>query len=136
MVDATGRRGNAAAVLQDAELVAFIATSDIDRAKGFYCDVLGLTVVEESPFALVLDANGVQVRVTPVEVPVVAPYTVLGWRVGDTAALLREFAMAGVVCERFDGMDQDADGIWTAPGGEHIAWFRDPDGHLLSVTGH
>jgi catechol 2,3-dioxygenase-like lactoylglutathione lyase family enzyme len=122
-------------MLQQAELVAFIATSDIDRARGFYCDVLGLPVVEESPFALVLDANGVTVRLTPVEAPVVAPYTVLGWRVGDTATTARALAGAGVVCERFDGMDQDADGIWTTPGGDRIAWFRDPDGHLLSVTG-
>jgi len=123
-------------VLDDAKLVAFVATSDIDRARAFYCDVLGLAIVDESPFALVLDANGVQVRVTPVEEPVVAPYTVLGWQVGDTAAEVRELAMVGVGCERFDGMDQDADGIWTAPGGSRIAWFRDPDGHLLSVTGH
>jgi catechol 2,3-dioxygenase-like lactoylglutathione lyase family enzyme len=122
-------------MLQDAELVAFVATSDIDRARGFYCDVLGLAVLEESPFALVLDANGVTVRVTPVEVPVIAPYTVLGWQVGDTTSKVRQLAGAGVTCERFDGMEQDADGIWTAPGGARIAWFRDPDGHLLSVTG-
>jgi catechol 2,3-dioxygenase-like lactoylglutathione lyase family enzyme len=125
-------------MLQHAELVAFIATSDIDRARGFYCDVLGLAVVEESPFALVLDANGVMVRLTPVEAPVVAPYTVLGWRVGDTTSMgatVGALAMAGVERERFDGMEQDADGVWTAPGGDRIAWFRDPDGHLLSVTG-
>jgi catechol 2,3-dioxygenase-like lactoylglutathione lyase family enzyme len=122
-------------MLHEAELVAFIATSDLERARAFYCGVLGLAAVEESPFALVLDANGVSVRVTPVEAPVVAPYTVLGWRVADTTATARALVTAGVVCERFDGMDQDGDGVWTAPGGALIAWFRDPDGHLLSVTG-
>lgn len=122
-------------MLQDAELVAFLATSDLDRARAFYCGVLGFEVVEESPFALVLDANGTPIRVTPVDAPVVAPYTVLGWQVDDAAATVRALAGAGVECDRFDGMDQDDDGVWTAPGGARIAWFRDPDGHLLSVTG-
>jgi catechol 2,3-dioxygenase-like lactoylglutathione lyase family enzyme len=122
-------------VLEDGELTAFIATGDLERARAFYCGVLGLVAVEESPFALVLDANGVPVRVTPVDAPVVAPYTVLGWRVADTTATVRALVAAGIRSERFDGMDQDADGVWTAPGGDRIAWFRDPDGHLLSVTG-
>jgi len=122
-------------VLEDGELTAFIATGDLERARAFYCGVLGLVAVEESPFALVLDANGVPVRVTPVDAPVVAPYTVLGWRVADTTATVRALVAAGIGSERFDGMDQDADGVWTAPGGDRIAWFRDPDGHLLSVTG-
>jgi catechol 2,3-dioxygenase-like lactoylglutathione lyase family enzyme len=122
-------------VLQDASLVAFVATGDMERARAFYCGTLGLAAVEESPFALVLDANGVTVRVTPVDRPVVAPYTVLGWQVGDTAATVRMLTAAGVVCERFDGMDQDVEAIWTAPGGDRIAWFRDPDGHLLSISG-
>jgi catechol 2,3-dioxygenase-like lactoylglutathione lyase family enzyme len=122
-------------MLQGADLVAFVATSDLERARAFYCGVLGFEVVEESPFALVLDANGTTVRVTPVDAPVVAPYTVLGWQVTDTTATVRALAGAGIECERFEGMEQDADAIWTAPGGDHIAWFRDPDGHLLSVTG-
>ena len=122
-------------MLEDGELTAFIATGDLERARAFYCGVLGLVAVEESPFALVLDANGVPVRVTPVDAPVVAPYTVLGWRVADTTATVRALVAAGIGSERFDGMDQDADGVWTAPGGDRIAWFRDPDGHLLSVTG-
>ena len=121
-------------MLEDGELTAFIATGDIERARAFYCGVLGFVVVEESPFALVLDANGVPVRITPVEAPVVAPYTVLGWRVTDATATVRALGEAGVGCERFDGMDQDADGIWTAPDGDRVAWFRDPDGHVLSVN--
>ncbi|MFN8026112.1 MAG: VOC family protein [Acidimicrobiia bacterium] len=122
-------------MLEQADLVAFVATTDLDRSRAFYCDTLGLSVVEESPFALVLDAHGTTVRVTPVEAVVAAPYTVLGWQVPDTGVAARALAAAGVACERFGGMEQDDLGVWTAPGGDRIAWFRDPDGHLLSVSG-
>jgi catechol 2,3-dioxygenase-like lactoylglutathione lyase family enzyme len=122
-------------MLGEADLVAFVASSDIERSRAFYCGALGLRVVEERPFALVLDANGTKVRVTPVEDVVVAPYTVLGWHVADAGDAVTALAAAGVSCERFYGMEQDDDGVWTAPGGERIAWFRDPDGHLLSIAG-
>jgi catechol 2,3-dioxygenase-like lactoylglutathione lyase family enzyme len=122
-------------MLEDALLVAFVATTDVERARAFYCGALGLEVVADTPFALVLDANGTTVRLTPVDEVVVAPYTVLGWHVADTGVTVRALAAAGVVLERFDGMEQDDDGVWTAPGGDRIAWFRDPDGHLLSISG-
>ena len=122
------------AMLESAKVVAFAAVSDAARAREFYGGVLGLRIVEESPFAVVADAGGTMLRLTLVRTPVVAPYTVLGWDVPDIAATARDLVERGVECQRFEGMDQDELGIWTAPGGARIAWLKDPDGHTLSLT--
>ena len=121
-------------MLESAELVAFVATSDVPRARTFYAEALGLELVGDDGFALVFDAHGTTLRVTQVAEVAVAPYTALGWLVGDLAATVAALAGRGVVFERFDGIDQDDDGIWTAPGGDLVAWFKDPDGNTLSVT--
>jgi catechol 2,3-dioxygenase-like lactoylglutathione lyase family enzyme len=121
-------------MLESAELVAFVATSDVPRARAFYEDVLGLELVGDDGFALVFDAHGTTLRVTQVAEVAVAPYTALGWKVSDVAASVVALTERGVVFERFDGVDQDEQGIWTAPGGGRIAWFKDPDGNTLSVT--
>ena len=121
-------------MLESAELVAFVATSDVPRARTFYEEVVGLELVRDDGFALVFDAHGTTLRVTHVAEVAVAPYTALGWLVPDLAATVAALAGRGVVFERFDGVDQDEHGIWTAPGGDLVAWFKDPDGNTLSVT--
>src|SRR4249919_2859349 len=121
-------------MLESAELVAFVATSDVPRARTFYEETLGLELVGDDGFALVFNAQGTTLRVTQVAEVAVAPYTALGWLVADLAATVAALAGRGVVFERFDGIDQDEDGIWTAPGGDLVAWFKDPDGNTLSVT--
>jgi catechol 2,3-dioxygenase-like lactoylglutathione lyase family enzyme len=113
--------------------VAFVPSADLDRSESFYGGVLGLNLVESSGFANVYDANGTMLRVTRVDGPVAAPYTVLGWTVPDIAAAARELASKGIWLKRFQGMEQDDAGIWTAPGGSRIAWFEDPDGNILSL---
>ena len=120
-------------MLGSSELVAFVATTDIDRALVFR-DTLGLSLVEESPFACVVDAHGTPLRVTPVGEIGTAPYTVLGWAVDDSRATVQALGVAGVRFERFEGMDQDDVGVWTAPNGAQVAWFTDPDGNVLSLT--
>jgi catechol 2,3-dioxygenase-like lactoylglutathione lyase family enzyme len=121
-------------VLGTAKLVAFVATTDAQRSTAFYRDKLGLRLIEESPFAIVLDANGVTVRVQIVDKVVVPPYTALGWEVSDIAATVRQLGAAGVECERFPGMSQDKLGIWKSPSGARVAWFKDPEGFILSLT--
>jgi catechol 2,3-dioxygenase-like lactoylglutathione lyase family enzyme len=122
-------------VLGSHKLMAFVATRDPDRAKRFYRDNLGLHLVaEQLPFALVFDAHGTMLRVTIVHEIVVAPYTVLGWEVPDITATARELTAGGVKLERYPGMPQDELGIWTSPSGARVAWFKDPDGNVLSVT--
>ena len=116
------------------DVMAFVPVSNFEEAKAFYSDVLGLEIVDETPFAIALDANGTSVRLTLVDDFEPQPFTILGWRVVDIALSVIELADAGVSFERFEGMTQDTIGIWTAPDGAKVAWFRDPDGNLLSLT--
>jgi catechol 2,3-dioxygenase-like lactoylglutathione lyase family enzyme len=116
------------------DLIAFVATADPERAREFYAGTLGLALEHEGPFALVFRAGATMLRVAIVDTVVAAPYTVLGWAVGDVAARVRELAARGVAFERYDGMEQDELGVWRSPGGARVAWFKDPDGNTLSLT--
>jgi catechol 2,3-dioxygenase-like lactoylglutathione lyase family enzyme len=120
--------------LEKGKVVAFVATKDAARARTFYEGVLRLRVVGDDQFALVLDAQGTTIRVAKVEAPVIAPYTVLGWEVGDIEGTVAGLKSRGVVFERYSFLEQNALGIWTAPGGARVAWFKDPDGNVLSVS--
>jgi catechol 2,3-dioxygenase-like lactoylglutathione lyase family enzyme len=121
-------------MLNSSPVIAFAAAADLDRARAFYEQVLGLPVVEQNDFACVLDARGTMLRVTAVPEVAQPGYTVLGWRVTDITATVRGLAAKGVVFQRYDSMDQDDDGVWTTPGGDKVAWFPDPDGNVLSLT--
>ncbi len=123
-------------MLASAKVVAFLATSDAARAKAFYGEVLGLRLISEDGFAVVFDANGTTLRVAIVREVVPAPYTVLGWDVQDIAATTRRLSAAGVVFERYAWLQQDELGIWNSPGGAKVAWFKDLDGNVLSVSQH
>jgi hypothetical protein len=94
----------------------------------------GLPVLEHDVFAVVLDANGTMLRVTAVGEVAHAGYTVLGWRVSDIAASVSGLSGKGVSFLRYQGMSHDAEGIWTSPSGDKVAWFADPDGNTLSLT--
>lgn len=121
-------------MLHDSPVIGFIPTAQPERAKAFYRDTLGLRLVEDTPFALVFDANGTMLRVTRVQEVVAAPYTVFGWRVGDIDAKVRDLAARGVIFQHYSGLEQDAAGIWISPDGAHIAWFKDTDGNTLSLV--
>ncbi|HEY3833668.1 MAG TPA: VOC family protein [Acidimicrobiia bacterium] len=121
-------------MLSDATFIGFIPVRDVAAARAFYEGVLGLEVLEDRPFALVVNANGTAIRVTPVGELTVQPFTVAGWKVRDITATVRALTAKGVVFSRYDGMDQDELGVWSAPGGGQVAWFTDPDGNTLSLT--
>jgi len=121
-------------MLPNAKLVAFVPTKDTARARAFYEGVLGLRVVSEDDFALVLDAGGTTVRVTNVHELTPAPFTVLGWEVTSILDSIAGLQKKGVTFERYGGMKQDEAGVWMAPGGARIAWFKDPDGNVLSLS--
>jgi len=121
-------------MLGSQKLVAFVATLDPSRAKEFHRDTLGLPLVREDQFALVFDAAGIMLRVTPVQELVAAKYTVLGWQVRDIVRTAKDLQKAHVTLERYPGMQQDELGIWSSPNGARVAWFKDPDGNTLSIT--
>ena len=120
--------------LAAATVMPFVTCSDPERAKAFYGATLGLALRSEDGFGLVFATGGVVLRVAISADVQSAPYTVLGWNVPDIGAGVAALRAAGVEMQRFPGMDQDADGIWHVPGGARVAWFRDPDGNLLSLT--
>lgn len=118
-------------------MVAFVPTRDPEKARRFYGQTLGLELVSEDPFALVFSAHGVMLRVANVSTvkdfrP--APFTILGWRVSSAESTARALSEKGIEFERFPGMQQNALGIWRSPSGAQVAWFKDPDGNILSIT--
>ena len=121
-------------MLTTSDVISFAATTDLARARLFYEGRLGLTVRDANAYACVLDAHGTMLRVTAVAEVARPGYTVLGWRVTDIGATIADLRSRGVVFARYDGMDQDDQGVWTTPNGDRIAWFADPDGNVLSLT--
>ena len=118
-------------------IIGFVPIVDVSRARDFYRDTLGLRlVIEEPPFALVFDANGIMLRLGMSKEIMPAHGTVLGWQVPEINTTVKELAQAGVQFERYKGMDQDELGIWTSPTGAKVAWFKDPDGNILSLSEH
>jgi len=123
--------------LADQSIIAFVATSDPDRARKFYQDTLGLPLVsEELPVALVFNAHGTMLRVSVAKKVSAAGYTVLGWRVQNIVAAAKALQQAGVQFERYPGMEQNELGIWSSPGSGKVGWFKDPDGNTLSISQH
>jgi catechol 2,3-dioxygenase-like lactoylglutathione lyase family enzyme len=106
-------------MLADAAFIGFIPVRDLATARVFYEETLGLRVVDDTPFALVLDAGGTMLRVTPVPGLAARPFTIAGWQVPDIGATVRALAGRGVEFTRY---------------GDRIAWFTDPDGNTLSLT--
>jgi predicted enzyme related to lactoylglutathione lyase len=121
-------------MLNTSKLIGFLATKSPDQARVFYEATLGLALVSEDQFAMVFDANGTMLRIHKVEQVSPPGHTVLGWEVNDIATEVAELAKRGVKVLRYDWMKQDEQGIWTAPGGARVAWFKDPDGNTLSLT--
>lgn len=127
--------GRAPAVsLAGADLIAFVPTKDMAKARSFYESTLGLKREGESPVACAFRAGGVLVRVILVEQLSPFPFTLLGWSVEDIASTVEGLTARGVAFERFEGVEQDALGVWRSPGGARVAWFKDPDGNTLSLT--
>jgi catechol 2,3-dioxygenase-like lactoylglutathione lyase family enzyme len=125
-------------MLADAAPMGFLAVSDFARARAFYEGLLGLTFVSQDDFALVMRSGSVLIRFTlPLEIMIV-PHTVFGWQVSDIDSTVALLSTKGVRFERYAhfGESQRADGVWSAPSAAKVAWFKDPDGNLLSLSQH
>jgi len=121
-------------MLANQTIKAFVPTTKPAEAKVFYRDVLGLTLLSEDPYALEFNSNGTLLRV--ITVPELTPhqFTTVGWNVDDIEATIRALNAKGVHCEKYSFMEQDELGIWMFPGGAKVAWFKDVDGNVLSLT--
>ncbi len=123
--------------LANHDIIAFVGIQDVDRARVFYRDKLGLTLVsEELPFALVFNARGIMLRLAIMQEPPQSRGTVLGWSVPDIDAAVTDLQQAGITFERYEFMPQNERGIWVTPTGASVAWFKDPDGNTLSISQH
>ena len=125
-------------MLTNSKPVILLPTVKKAEAQDFFQNTLGLNFKYDDGFALVFDTGGIMFRLTPVQEFTPHPFSVLSWEVADISAEAAELAGKGVTFERydFDWMEQDEQGIWTAPDGTKVAWFKDPDGNLLSISQH
>ena len=125
-------------MLTDSKPVILIPTVNKDEAKNFYATVLGLSFKHDDGFALVFNSGGIMLRVTPVKEFTPHPFAVLSWEVQEISAAVADLSSRGVQFEKYDfpWMQQDEQGVWDAPDGTRVAWFKDPDGNLLSVAQH
>jgi catechol 2,3-dioxygenase-like lactoylglutathione lyase family enzyme len=121
-------------MLNKSKLICFAATTKPAEARAFYGETLELSLVEESPFAFVFNANGTMLRVQRVREIPKAQFTTLGWEVGDIRSTIQQLNKKGIRFERYDHVPQDELGIWITPDGSKVAWFKDPDGNILSLT--
>jgi catechol 2,3-dioxygenase-like lactoylglutathione lyase family enzyme len=123
-------------LLAQASAVSFILTADRTRSKPFYAGALGLPILGEDDFAVTFGlAGGAVVRLTDLPGHEALGHTVLGWTVPDIHAAATELRGKGITFKVYEGFGQDADGIWSPPGGgAQVAWFSDPDGNVLSLT--
>jgi catechol 2,3-dioxygenase-like lactoylglutathione lyase family enzyme len=118
------------------QLIGFIPITDPVRAREFYVDRLGLEFVADDGFAIVLRAHGNMIRLVRTGEFTPAQYTILGWEVPTLAPVITALTETGVIFSRYAWARQDALGIWTAPNGNQVAWFQDPDGNVLSLSSH
>lgn len=121
-------------MLTEQTLKAFVPTTDPKKAKEFYQGKLGLSLLSEDNFALEFDVHGTPLRITTVHELAPHPFTVLGWDVANIETSINELKSKGINFEHYKGLQQDELGIWTAPSGTRVAWFKDPDGNILSLS--
>jgi catechol 2,3-dioxygenase-like lactoylglutathione lyase family enzyme len=118
------------------KIVAFVAVTDYEKARAFYEKTLGLKFISQDNFALVLEGDGTRIRMAKVANHQPAQFTVLGWKTSDIEKQVSELQAGGVKFERYPWLPKDGLPIWVAPGGDKVAWFKDPDGNVLSLSFH
>jgi catechol 2,3-dioxygenase-like lactoylglutathione lyase family enzyme len=123
-------------MLASGKMVGFVATSDYDKARAFYEGKLGFEFVSLDQYALVMSVGGHQIRIA--KIPNFTPRqgTILGWEVENIEAAAIWLRARGVTLEKYPFVQDRELGIWTTPTGDKVAWFKDPDGNILSVSQH
>src|SRR6185312_1473390 len=123
-------------MLTDERLVAFLVTTDAERARAFYVGKLGLTLVMDDEHLIFFDSGPARIALQKSAKPVAPPFgTAAGWNVRDLRGSVRDLMARDVVFERYASMQQDDLNIWSPAPGQGVAWFKDPDNNLLSLIG-
>lgn len=123
-------------MLDSGKMVGFVGTTDYERARGFYEGKLGFKIVDVGPFAMVATLGGHHIRIVKIPEFSAAKSTVLGWEVNEIEPVVAWLKSRGVELERYPWIQDQASAIWITPNGDKVAWFKDPDGNVLSVSQH
>jgi catechol 2,3-dioxygenase-like lactoylglutathione lyase family enzyme len=123
-------------MLSSNKMIGFVLTKDAQRARKFYGETLGFKFASEDQFALVMETDQNMIRISPVKDFAPAQHTVMGWEVKQIDRIATDLKERGVVFENYPGMKHSDLGIWSSPSGDKVAWFKDPDGNLLSISQH
>lgn len=123
-------------MLASSKIIGFVPTKNTAEARSFYEGKLGFQFVSDDPFALVMRAGETMIRIAKAQDFTPAKYTVLGWEVSNIEEMVAWLQNRGVEFEKYAWVPDKELGIWTAPTGDKVAWFKDPDGNVLSVSQH
>lgn len=123
-------------MLASGKIVGFVPTKDYDKARAFYEGKLGFEFVSLDQFALVMRAGDHMIRIAKVQNFTPLQGTILGWEVENIEAVVNWLRDRGVATEKYPFVQDRELGIWTTPTGDKVAWFKDPDGNILSVSRH
>lgn len=121
------------------KIVSFAITTKPDAAKAFYGDTLGFKLLSDDEYAVCFQmgsSQGTMLRLSKLKEFTPAHYTVLGWEVADIHQAVRSLIEKGVAFERYPGLPLDEDAVCTFPNGDTVAWFKDPEGNVLSLSCH
>ena len=123
-------------MLASSKLIGFVQTTDYEKARAFYEGKLGFEFVSLDQFALVMRAGAHMIRIVRMAKFTPAQGTILGWEVGDVPSMAAWLRDKGVAFEKYPFVEDKEHGIWTTPNGDKVAWFKDPDGNILSISQH
>ena len=123
-------------MLEQGKMVGFVFTTDYERARSFYEGKLGFRFVSQDGHALVLHTGKNLIRIAKLPEFTAQRGTVLGWEVENVEATVNELTKKGVTIEKYPWVADKETGIWATPNGDKVAWFKDPDGNVLSVSWH
>lgn len=123
-------------MLASGKLIGFVPTKNSKRSREFYEGKLGFKFVSDDQFALVMQAGKSMIRIAKAGKFTPAQYTVMGWEVTDIEAVVKWLTGRGVLFEKYPFVQDQKRGIWTTPNGDKVAWFKDPDGNVLSLSQH
>lgn len=123
-------------MLAQGKMVGFVPTKDYDRARAFYEGKLGFEFLSLDQYALVMRVGGHMVRI--IKLPNFTPLqaTILGWQVENIEEVVAWLVECGVTTEKYPFVQDQQLGIWTTPNGDKVAWFKDPDSNVLSISQH